>query len=171
MILATLTDIYDTISGVDLREIEKVMHDTNIPTFGQRVEGENYQWRPGAYAIVLDDRQRVAVMQIPRGYFLPGGGVEANESPQDVLAREIREECGRRVRIIEEVGVAMQLVGAPGEGYFAKHCVFYRAAFEGSVEPPSEPDHQLVWLTPDEACRKLNHASQSWAVARAFGAS
>jgi len=141
---------------------------TDIPTFGQRVEGENYQWRPGAYGIVLDEHQRVAVLQIPRGYFLPGGGREGNESPEETLAREILEECGCRVRIIGEVGVAMQFVGAPGEGYFVKRCIFYRAIFEDSGHQPGEADHHLLWLTPADASRRLNHASQSWAVERAL---
>ena len=51
--------------------------------------------RRGAYAVTLDPEGRIAVNRNPRGLFLPGGGIEAGETPEDALARELREECGR----------------------------------------------------------------------------
>jgi 8-oxo-dGTP diphosphatase len=149
-------------------EMKPLMLD-RIPSFGTRLENQNYQLRPGAYGIVSDGQQRIAVVRIPRGYFLPGGGIETGESAGEALVREIREECGYGARMLEELGQAMQFVHAQGEGYFAKHSTFFRALFDGPMEKPSELDHELLWLTPGEAIRKLKFPSQAWGVARALG--
>jgi 8-oxo-dGTP diphosphatase len=36
------------------------------------------------------------------------------------------------------------------------------------MEKPIELDHQLLWLSPSEAVRKLKFPSQSWAIARSL---
>jgi hypothetical protein len=41
----------------------------------------------------------------------------------------------------------------------------------GVVASPSEPDHQLVWLRPDEARDRHAHAGQSWTVGQFLTAS
>jgi 8-oxo-dGTP diphosphatase len=143
--------------------------DESIPIFGQRIKGHNYQQRPSAYGVVFSEQKSIAVVLTTRGYFLPGGGIEPGESPQVALAREIREECGRQVEIGDPLGDAMQFVFAPGEGYFAKRCAFFRAIFSGAIAMPTDRDHQLVWLAPHEAARKLNHAGHAWALAQALG--
>jgi 8-oxo-dGTP diphosphatase len=143
--------------------------DQSIPIFGEQIKGRNYRPRPSAYGIIFDEQKRVSVVLTPRGYFLPGGGIEPGESPQEALAREIREESGRQIEIGDLFAQATQFVFAPGEGYFAKHCAFFTAIFRDVIATPAEPDHQLVWLAPHEAARKLNHASQAWALARALG--
>jgi 8-oxo-dGTP diphosphatase len=143
--------------------------DNPIPIFGERVKNQNYQRRPGAYAIALDAQKRVGVVQIPRGHFLPGGGIESDESPQETLIREIREECGYQAIVHDEICQAIQLVDGQEDGCFAKYCTFFQVSFEGVVGQPIEADHQLFWLEPEDAIRKLKHSSQAWAVARALG--
>jgi len=49
----------------------------------------------GAHAIVLDGESVLLVrLTYYSGWFLPGGGVERNESFEDAAKREILEECG-----------------------------------------------------------------------------
>ena len=134
--------------------------------FGIRIEGQDYQDRPGAYAVILGVGNQVAVLRTRRGDFLPGGGVEANESLDDALRREIVEECGREARIVRPLGFAIEYVFAAGEGHFAKRCAFFEARL-GARRAQPEEDHQLTWLPISVAMQTLAHESQSWAVSNA----
>jgi len=61
----------------------------------------------GAFAILLDDDGRVLCVRQnypPREWTLPGGRVEANESPLAALHREIMEETGCRIAIERYIG-------------------------------------------------------------------
>ncbi len=48
---------------------------SGISEFG-KMPGQVYVPRPGAYCLIFDSQGRIAVMQTPRGCFLPGGGTE-----------------------------------------------------------------------------------------------
>ncbi|MBI1897436.1 MAG: NUDIX hydrolase [Acidobacteria bacterium] len=67
---------------------------THVPVFGTPVEGCPYVLRPSAYALVRNAAGELAVARTPRGCFLPGGGVETGESPEQAIEREAKEECG-----------------------------------------------------------------------------
>jgi len=70
---------------------------TSVLELGTREPGRAYVVRPGAYAVIADARGRVGVMRTPTGFHLPGGGMDAGETPEAALAREVREECGRGI--------------------------------------------------------------------------
>ncbi len=50
----------------------------------------------GAHAVPLTDRGEVVLVRLTyaRGWFLPGGGLQAGENPQAAILRELREEIG-----------------------------------------------------------------------------
>ena len=64
-----------------------------LAVFGTKLPGAAYRPRPGAYALVLDDRGRVALVHEENGWYLPGGGLEAGETVEQALLREVRAEC------------------------------------------------------------------------------
>lgn len=68
---------------------------------------ETYYHRFAARAVVMDDAGLVAVLHArARGHHkLPGGGIDEGEEILDALHREIREEVGVDVTIIDEIGV------------------------------------------------------------------
>ena len=72
-------------------------------SFGCREPGVVYRDRAGAYAVILDDRGNAALVEAPaaggpeRGLFLPGGGIEPEETPEECLRRECLEELGREI--------------------------------------------------------------------------
>jgi 8-oxo-dGTP diphosphatase len=139
-----------------------------ILQFGAPVPGIEYVFRPGGYVVVEGPRATVAVASTSRGYFLPGGGQEPGESPEEAAVREAFEECGLRIRILRYLGVADELAYAlDEETYFRKRCSFFAAELVRH-DGRGEADHHLVWIAPDVACVQLEHGSQRWAVNEAF---
>ena len=131
--------------------------------FGIREPDETYHPRPGSYAVISDDQNRVAVMKLGSFCFLPGGGAEPDESPTQTLARELREECARAARVIRRLGEATQLISRP-DRCIAKRGIYFEAVFTDTLEGAVEADHQLLWLSPAEAIEQLKHEAQKWAV-------
>ena len=48
--------------------------------FGEKLVNQTYVDREGVYAVILNDKNEVATVRLPHGYFLPGGGLEGVES-------------------------------------------------------------------------------------------
>lgn len=137
----------------------------DLPVFGERVVGREYVVRPSAYAIIETERGQVAVVATTLGLFLPGGGIEENETPEEAVAREVLEECGLLIRPGVRVAEAVQLVCSPAENScFEKPSVFFRALVEGAVTSPTEDDHRLLWISIEAAVARTAHASHAWAL-------
>jgi 8-oxo-dGTP diphosphatase len=133
-----------------------------VPVFGERLQGETYVVRPSAYAIIENEEGEVATVLTPLGPFLPGGGIEAGETPEEAVVREAREEAGLLVRPSGEVARAIQFSYSKTERcYFEKRIVFLRAILEGTTAA-LEDDHELVWLTPETAAERMWHESHAW---------
>ncbi|MCM3906115.1 MAG: NUDIX domain-containing protein [Pyrinomonadaceae bacterium] len=140
-----------------------------IPEFGEEVPGADYILRPGGYIIARNSKGEIAVISTPQGFFLPGGGQDGLETPEEAAVRETNEECGLQVQLAGRVGTADELVFDAAEGkYYRKRCAFYDAEFVGCDEG-GEADHHLVWMTADKATTQLRHQSQRWAVSKADG--
>ncbi len=142
---------------------------TDLPQFGERTAGNIYTYRPGAYAVVFDADQRVAVVQNKHGYyFLLGGGIEPSETMEETLQREVLEESGYDIQIHRKLGEATECFGSEiGQRHFEVHGHFYAASFGQRVREPADDDHVLVWLTAEEAVKQLCRQSQAWAVRQA----
>src|SRR6476469_7355271 len=86
---------------------------TDSPVFGIRIAGCRYTVRPSAYALLRDDKGRIAVVRAARGWLLPGGGIEANEDPDRAVVREALEECGLVIEPLRMIGAATEIVHSP----------------------------------------------------------
>jgi 8-oxo-dGTP diphosphatase len=140
---------------------------SKVPVFGARSAPEAYVIRPGAYGLVEDDRGRLAVARTPQGLYLPGGGIEAGETPEEAVVREVREECGLGVRLGAWTARAVQFCYSVSDrAHYEKLCTFIDGTAEGPASAPSEADHELVWIPLETAARILAHESHGWAVER-----
>ena len=133
--------------------------------FGDKLVGQTYIERPGAYALIRNAQQHIATLRVGTAFFLPGGGSAPDETPQVTLHREIMEECGRAIQIGPKLGIAIEYIYAKNEGVYYQLCsTFFEAMFmDGQVEHP-EDNHMLVWLSAPEAIQRLQRQSQAWAV-------
>jgi 8-oxo-dGTP diphosphatase len=82
------------------------------------LEFTDYDTRLAAYAVVVDDRDRVllALWNEPDEplWTLPGGGVDLPETAEEGAVREVREETGYDVELDGLIGVDT-LATAPGD--------------------------------------------------------
>ena len=131
-------------------------------TFGSPTPGADHTPRLAAYAVVHDGRGLVAVVRTSLGYFLPGGGALDGETPGETVAREVREEFAREVRMTGVGAEAVQYFEVGGRHY-RMGAAFLDAEFTGGRTGPSE--HRLIWVRPGHSSRFF-HASHAWAAAR-----
>ncbi|MGE0885768.1 MAG: NUDIX domain-containing protein [Blastocatellales bacterium] len=130
--------------------------------FGRLPDGVEYRQRPGAYAVIFDGNGKFAAVKGRTKMFLPGGGIEAGESPEETLAREVREECAREVFINRFLGSAIQYFTDRHNGsHWEFHCNYFEAQFGAPLD--NEPEHELVWLEITEA-HVLAFEVHAWAV-------
>lgn len=69
-----------------------------------------YEIRKAARAVLFNKQGLIALMHVGKDdyYKLPGGGVEKGESLLQGLAREIREEVGTELKVLNEIGVVLE---------------------------------------------------------------
>ena len=70
------------------------------------VHMENPKLRLGARGIVIREDGKIAIFNKSNKneYKLPGGGLEGEEKPEDAFKREVLEETGCEVEIIDDLG-------------------------------------------------------------------
>ena len=136
---------------------------TPIPTFGLPVTGISYEQRCAAYAVIRNHAGAVAAVHVPAGYWLPGGGSLAGETPEETVVREVREELGGTLRLVHKIGEALQYFFAVSEGrYYAMQAVFFRAELIEESHGPAE--YELCWLDVSHPDPWFFHACHDWAV-------
>ena len=120
--------------------------------------GEHYQLRAGVYAILPNMGQLLLTYQSGPHYEfqLPGGGIDAGESPIQALHREVFEETGWRIAKPRRLGAFRRFVWMPDYGFHAeKLCNIYTAIPVLKHCPPTEAGHEAVWMDVSDAIQEL----------------
>lgn len=125
--------------------------------------------RPGAYAIIKNANNQIAIMKTRFGHHLPGGGQEKNETLTETIQRELLEETGHAISMDSYVGQASQICKqSNSDKYFRKVGNFYIAQLLNFEQAPTEVTHKLIWMSPNEACNYLTYDFQKWAIEQAL---
>lgn len=132
-------------------------------TLGTRIEGISYYDRVGAYLICIENN-KLAVIRDPQGYFLPGGGIDENESFEECVKRECLEETGYSVSVDKHICSAEAYLLHPKVGYFHPIQHYYSGSLIEKVCAPIETDHILEWISIDEIENKMHLEFQCRAV-------
>ncbi|WP_400247364.1 NUDIX hydrolase [Niallia sp. JL1B1071] len=142
-----------------------------IITFGKKEEGKEYIIRPAAYCVIFNkQKDKIAVIQTSDGnYFLPGGGIEKNETHKVCLVREALEKMGMDIEIGSFIGSARRYFYSTNEyKYYLSEGYFYICKIIKQIGEPTEEGHLLKWLEPIQAIEGLFHEHQSWAIQEAL---
>jgi 8-oxo-dGTP diphosphatase len=136
---------------------------SQVAVFGERTEGCTI--RPSAYALLEDLHGRVAVVRSADGTFLPGGGIEAGETPEEAILREGLEECGLIIQPAVWLVRAVQFSYSKSEqAFFEKRSIFVEGTILGTDSSRLEANHEMIWIKPEAASEFLSHTSHCWAV-------
>jgi len=128
-------------------------------------KNKKYVKRLGAYGIIKSVNNLIAVIKTKTGYFLPGGGIENKESPDDCLKRECREEIGAEISALDNF--------AYGNYYFYSTTLnvdmesvgyFFTCKIDKFSEIKTETDHELIWINIEQAISLLYLENQREAV-------
>ncbi|KAF1305149.1 NUDIX hydrolase [Candidatus Enterococcus willemsii] len=135
------------------------------PIFGKKEDGKTYKARYGAYVVIHQD-EKVIIVQAPNGaYFLPGGEIEANETHQQAIEREMLEEVGFEVEIGQYLGEGLEyFYSSHRDTYFEHPGYFYVVDAWKKVAEPTETTNELAWVTPEDALLLLKRGSHRWAI-------
>ncbi|MGR3468902.1 MAG: NUDIX domain-containing protein [Shimia sp.] len=127
-----------------------------IPRYGEPVlRAHSYRLRPGAYGILARDGD--LLLTETDEVQLPGGGIDAGESPSRALRREVMEETGWRIGRPRRLGAFRRFVYLPEDGFWAeKLCTVFLARPVRQVGPPSEPGHRAIWVPIEDADARLS---------------
>ena len=152
--------------------IDKV-DDKMIRRFGESVvANRRYRVRAGAYAILPLGQTLLLTHQAePTPEFqLPGGGIDAGESPIAALHREVMEETGWRIAAPLKLGAFRRFTYMPEYDLWAeKLCHIYSARPVRPLGEPTEKGHSAVWMSARDASFRLANEGDQHFVRQFFG--
>jgi 8-oxo-dGTP diphosphatase len=140
---------------------------SDAPVFGKAPPGVVCYQRRAAYAVIVKPNGAVAAVRaaLQDGtirYWLPGGGIEDNESPEETVVREVREELGRTLSTLGKIGEAVQFFyAATEERWYEMRSIFIRARFED--ERAGAGEYELHWLDAKQYADSFFHECHAWA--------
>ncbi len=138
--------------------------------FGIKQEGIDYIERHGAYGVVIQG-DSVLIETAHIGYFLPGGGVEKDETIEQALRREFLEETGYEISSYKSLGSAIEYVEVPDKQFHMKKVGYFYVVELGAKNEPTYSDghvYPVGWVQIEEIRERMHLKSQQWAIEKAL---
>lgn len=88
--------------------------------------------------------QRSETMSLPLKWEFPGGKIEAGESKEDCVVREIKEELDLEIKVISELPIVSFPIDSPRIILTPFHCEIIRG------EPKALEHHAIAWVNLEE---------------------
>jgi 8-oxo-dGTP pyrophosphatase MutT (NUDIX family) len=118
--------------------------------------------RDGSLDLVLVGRARPERWSIPKGTPIPG------ETLEQTAMREVREETGLWVQILEPLGDITYWFSARGVRHHKTVHFFLLEAMGGNIEDHDWENDFVAWLPEEEALQRMTFASEIAIVKRAI---
>jgi 8-oxo-dGTP diphosphatase len=139
--------------------------------FGAPLPGRPHRERPAAFGIASRDGLIAVVRVRPEAggdYIdLPGGAIDPGEDEVQALIREFGEETGLEVVAGQRItGLRQYFVLSNDEPVNNIAGVYVVEVTGEDAALKIEADHELIWVEPAEAIRRLRHDGHAWAVAK-----
>lgn len=118
--------------------------------------------RPSVRGIIIRDGKLAVVHSKTYDYYsFPGGGIDAGESMEETLVREIREEIGLEVRpeTIREYGLVVRKEKGAIDDLFIQENYYFLCDVSDKVLQQKlgtyeiDEDYELCWMDPNEMIR------------------
>jgi ADP-ribose pyrophosphatase YjhB (NUDIX family) len=118
-------------------------------------DGSPLEWRVSAYGIVIRDRKILLIKNKREKLFdIPGGGLELDETPDEAVAREGKEEAGTELKIGKIADVATNyFYHREKKKYYNTVQLFYVGELIGELGTPTDLSIEKVFWVELE---KLN---------------
>lgn len=140
-----------------------------MQVFGTKQAQTSYLVRKGAYVIIFknDDKKEIGLIRAHGNqYFLPGGGIRANESKINTLKREMLEETGYLLKNVQYLCRAQNnfMATLPVKQPMTSDGFFYTGQLAKKVQTPTEKDNHFEWVKVEKCEKLLFHIHQLYAV-------
>jgi len=117
--------------------------------------------RLGTYGVHVDDGaillvRASAVTEVQGRWFLPGGGVDHGEHPEDSLVREIAEETGLRAVIGRQLGILSDVrTRRDGDEVHSVRLIYAITSVSGSLVHETTGSSDLAAFIPLDEARSM----------------
>ena len=108
--------------------------------------------RRGAVAVVVRDGRMLVIRRArtvvaPLVYCFPGGGIEGDESEEEALVRELREEVGLKLRPVRRLWTCVTA--------WKVELAWWLGQIEPDATPVANPQEvdSIHWFSPDDMAR------------------